>query len=190
MALDSVQAEIEALSPQTRAVIFEAVTEGRAVKDESLALLAARWAAEQRRRTARLYLGIVGPLCVVVAFSMLWFMTRNDPERTLGAVLFAGTGGIGVIGLVVWAIAWRPLVRAERANLALAGIGAPPRRREPSNWVMAWLIAWPIAAVVGVLLRVVGIAVLSGPIGLVVWVALVWAVKQALDRREAEADAG
>jgi hypothetical protein len=38
--------------------------------------------------------------------------------------------------------------------------------------------------VVGVLLRAVGVTVLAGPLGIVVWFALVWVVKRALDSRE------
>jgi hypothetical protein len=102
---------------------------------------------------------------------------------SVGGALFAGGGGV-TTGLIVWAVSWRPLVRAERANLALAGVGEPPRRREPSHWVIAWLVAWPIALVVGVLLRAVGVTVLAGPLGIVVWFALLWVVKRALDSRE------
>ncbi len=171
---------------QQRAVILEAVSEGRAVKDASLALLAGRWAAERRRRTARLYLGVIGPIGVIVVAAMLWLITNNDPEGSLGAAIFAGIAGVGVMALVVWAIAWRPLVRAEKANLALVGVGAPPRQREPSNWVFAWLVAWPIAGVVGLLLRAVGVTILAGPVGVVVWFALIWVVKRALDSRDAE----
>lgn len=100
--------------------------------------------------------------------------------------MFAGVTGLGVMALIFWAGAWRPHVRAEKANLAKAGLGAPPSRREPSHWVIAWLIAWPIAAIVGAALRAVGVTLLAGPVGIVVWFGLVWAVKRVLDSRESE----
>jgi hypothetical protein len=82
----------------------------------------------------------------------------------------------------VWAIAWRPLVRAERANLTAAGLGPPPPRKEPSHWVVAWLIAWPIAMVLGAVARAVRVP--PGPAGVVIWVGLLWAIKRGLDSRE------
>jgi hypothetical protein len=103
---------------------------------------------------------------------------------TTSTALFAGATAVGMTGLILWAVSWRPLVRAEKANLALAGGGEPPHRREPSHWVIAWLVAWPMAFLVGVLLRAVGISVLAGPLGIVAWFTLVWVVKRALDSRE------
>lgn len=181
---DDLRAEIEGLPWQQREAINEAISEGHAVKNESLALLAAEWAAERQRQTVRIYFGVVGPICVVVLAVMLWLLTSNDPDGSIGAAMSAGIAGIGVMALIVWAVGWRPLVRAEQANLALVGIGVPPRRREPSHWVIAWLVAWPIAGVFGLLLRVAGVTILAGPLGIVLWFALVWAVKRALDSRE------
>lgn len=155
---------------QKREAINEAILGGRAVNDESLALLAAEWAAERQRQTVRLYFGVLGPLCAVVVGILLWLLTRNDPEGGLGGAMIAGITALGS-----WRSSsgrfWRPLVRAEQANLAVAGAGALPLRREPSHWVIAWLVAWPIAAVIGVLFRAAGVTTLAGPIGLVVWFA-------------------
>ncbi len=75
---------------------------------------------------------------------VLWLVPRNDPDSRVGAVVFAAFKAIAMMALIVWAVAWRPLVRAEKANLAKAG-GEPPSKRDPSNWVIAWLIAWPNA---------------------------------------------
>ena len=180
---DELRAEIQELPWQKREALNEAVSEGRAVDDENLAPLAAKWAAERQREMLRIYFGVLTPVLVVVLGLLLWLLVGDDPEGSVGAALFAGGRAVGMMGLILWA-GWRPLVRAERANLALAGVGEPPRRREPSHWVIAWLVAWPIAFVVGVLLRAVGVTVLAGPLGIVVWFALVWVVKRALDSRE------
>ncbi len=181
---DELRAEIQGLPWQKREALNEAVSEGRAVDDENLASLAAEWAAERQREMLRIYFGILAPVLVVGLVLLLWLLVSNDPQGSVGGALFAGGTGVVMMGLILWAVTWRPLVRAERANLALAGVGEPPRRREPSHWVIAWLVAWPIALVVGVLLRAVGVTVLAGPLGIFVWLALVWVVKRALDSRE------
>ncbi len=181
---DELRAEIQALPWQKREALNEALSEGRAVDDENLAALAAEWAAQRQREMLRIYFGVLAPILVVVVALMLWLVVSNDPEGSLGGAVFAGITGVGMTALIMWAGSWRPLVRAERANLALTGVGDPPRRREPSHWVVAWLVAWPIAFVVGVLLRAVGVTLLAGPLGIVVWFGLVWAVKRALDSRE------
>lgn len=180
---EELRAEMDGLPWQKREAINEAILGGRAVNDETLALLAAEWAAERQRQTVRLF-GVLGALCAVAVGILLWLLTRNDPEGGLGGAMIAGITALGIGALIVWAVAWRPLVRAEQANLAVAGAGAPPQRREPSHWVVAWLIAWPIAAVIGVLFRAAGVTTLAGPIGLVVWFPLIWAVKRVLDSRE------
>ncbi len=58
-------AQLQQLPWQKREAINEALSEGRAVADDDLAALAAGWARERRRWTARLYLGVVGPLLVL-----------------------------------------------------------------------------------------------------------------------------
>ncbi len=181
---DELRAEIQALPWQKREALNEAVSEGRAVDDENLAPLAAEWAAERQREMLRIYFRVLAPILIVVLALMLWLLVSNDPEGSVGGAVFAGITGVGMTALIIWAVGWRPLVRAEKANLALTGVGDPPRRREPSHWVIAWLVAWPIALVVGVLLRAVGVTLLAGPVGIIVWFGLVWAVKRALDSRE------
>jgi hypothetical protein len=181
---DELRAEIEGLPWQKREALNEAVSEGRAVDDENLASLAAEWAAERQREMLRIYFGILAAVLVVGLVLLSWLLVSNDPEGSVGDALFAGGTAVAMMGLILWAVTWRPLVRAERANLALAGVGEPPRRREPSHWVIAWLVAWPIAFVVGVLLRAVGVTALAGPLGIVVFLQLVWVVKRALDSRE------
>jgi hypothetical protein len=181
---DELRAEIQGLPWQKREALNEAVSEGRAIDDENLAALAAEWAADRQPEMLRIYFGVLAPVLVVVLGLLLWLLVSNDPEGSLDGAVFAGVTAVGMMGLILWAVSWRPLVRAERANLALAGVGEPPRRREPSHWVISWLVAWPIAFLVGMLLRAVGITVLAGPLGIVVWFALVWVVKRALDSRE------
>lgn len=171
--------QIEGLPWQKREAINDALTRGRAVADEDLAPLAAAWAVERRGWTARLYLGFLGPLVIVTVAIVLWLVSRNDPDSSVGAMVFAAFTAVGMMALIVWAVAWRPLVRAEKANRAKAGAGAPPSKRDPGNWVIAWLIAWPIASIVGLGVRALG--VWPGPVGVVVWVGLLWAVKRGLD---------
>jgi hypothetical protein len=132
----------------------------------------------------RIYFGVLAAVLVLGLVLLFWLLVSNDREGSVGGALLAGGTGVVVMGIILWAVTWRPLVRAGRANLALAGVGEPPHRREPSHWVIAWLVAWPIAFVVGVLPRAVGVTVLAGPLGIVVWLALVWVVKRALDSRE------
>ena len=180
--MTTVRAQIERLPWQKREAINEALARGRAVADEDLASLAATWAVERRHWTARLYLGIVGPLVILTVAIVVWLASRNDPESSIGTVVFPTFAGVGMMGLIVWAIAWRPLVRAERANLTKAGIGSPPSKREPSHWVIAWLIAWPIASLVGLGVRALGVS--PGPVGVVVWVGLLWAIKRGLDNHK------
>ncbi|MEJ7764872.1 MAG: hypothetical protein WKF86_05205 [Acidimicrobiales bacterium] len=179
---EELKAQIERLPWQKRAAIIEALARGRAVADEDLAPLAAAWAVERRAWTARLYLGFIGPLMILTVAIVLWLVSRNDPDSSVGAMLFAAFTALGIMTLIVWAGAWRPLVRSEKANLAKAGVGAPPSKREPSHWVTAWLIAWPIASIVGLGVRALGVS--PGPVGVVVWVGLLWAVKRGLDSRE------
>lgn len=181
---EDLRAQIQGLPWQQREAISEAVAAGRSVADADLAPLAAEWAAERRNQTARLYLGFIGPLLILTVAIVLWLVSRNDPDGSFGAVVFAGATTAVMFALIIWAIAWRPLVRAEKANLAKAGVGAPPSKREPSHWVIAWLVAWPIAAILGAVVRAFGVS--PGPFAVVLWLGLVWAVKRALDSRESE----
>ena len=178
-----VKAEVEGLPWQKREAIFEAVAEGKAVDDEDMALLAAEWAEATRSRLVRIYGYVLLPLVIVTLAVVLWLVTRNDPEASAGGAVFAFVFALLVMGLLVWALAWRPSIRAEKANRAVAGLGPPPTAREAGHWVLAWLIAWPIAAVVGAGIRALGSDVLAGPTGIVVWLALVYGVKKALDSR-------
>ena len=181
---EELKAQIEGLPWQKREAINDALARGRAVADEDLAPLAAAWAFERRGRTARLYLGFLGPLVILTVAIVLWLVSRNDPDSSVGALVLGAFTAVGMMALIVWAVAWRPLVRAEKANLAKTGAGPPPSKRDPGNWVIAWLIAWPIASIVGLGVRALGVS--PGPVGVVVWVGLLWAVKRGLDNSESD----
>ncbi len=178
-SLDELVAELQALPWQKRQAINEALYEGRAVADHDLATLAAEWAHDRRRWTLRLYLGVMGPLLVLTNASLLWLLVRNDPEFSVGAAAFIGLFTAGLFALIIWAIAWRPLVRAEKANLAKVGLGRPPSYRESAHWVIAWIGAWPVAALLGAGFRALGVTL--GPFSFLVWFGVVWAIKRMLD---------
>ena len=114
---DELRAEIQALPWQKREAMNEAISDGRAVDDENLAALAAQWAAERQREMLRIYFGVLAPILVVVVGLMLWLLVSNDPEGSLGGALFAGITGLGMTALIIWAVSWRPLVRAGEPTL-------------------------------------------------------------------------
>lgn len=176
------QAEIDALPLKQRSDLIEAVHGGRAVNDGDLAALAAEWASASRRGLLRAFV-LLSPFLVVTVLAMVWFMSRHDsPLSFVGMDVIAGSA-LTITALLGWAIAWRPLVRAEQANRAKLGLGPPPRRREPSHWVIAWMAAWWIGVVVGALLHAAGISAFSGPVGVIVWIISIWLIKRLLDSR-------
>ena len=155
---------------------------GRAVKDEALASLAAEWASASRHGLLRAFL-LFSPLLVVTVVAMVWFMSRNDSPLSFVGMVAVGSFALAMTALVGWAVTWRPLLRAEQANRSKLGLGPPPRRREPSHWIIAWMAAWWMAVVVGALLHAAGITVLASPAGVIVWLASIWAIKRLLDSR-------
>ena len=179
------QAAIEALPWQQREVIFEATSGGRAVRDASLAGLAAEWASAQRARLLRILLLLLVPLAVAAGVGAI-VAAERDASMDAGGLVFAVAAALVMMSLIYWAVALRPPRRAEQANLAVVGRAEPPSRRDASNWVLAVLIAWWPAALVGGALAALDVTILSGPVGAVVWVAMIWAVKRALDSRAGE----
>ena len=175
-------AEINALPRAQREAIHRAVDERRAVDDAALAPLAAEWALSQRRPLLRVFV-LGAPPIVVTALFMVWFTSRNDAPLTAGGAVGLGFFIVGLLWLLGWAIWWRPLVRAERANRAKLGLARPPPRREPSHWVVAALASWWIAMIVGALLLAVGVKALSPSVGIIVWFGLAWLIKRGLDSR-------
>ena len=62
-----------------------------------------------------MYFGVLAPVLVAVLALMLWLLVSNDPEGSVGGAVFAGITGVGMTALM-WAVGWRPLVRAEKAS--------------------------------------------------------------------------
>lgn len=182
---EELHAAIAALPWQQREAIFEATRGGRAVHDESLAELAADWAAAQRARLLRALLLLLVPLAVAAGAGAM-VAAEHDGGMDGGGFVFAVAAALVMMSLVYWAVAVRPARRAEQANLAVAGRAEPPSRRDASNWVVAVLIAWCSAALVGGALAALDVTTLSAPVGAVVWLAMTWAVKRALDSRTGE----
>lgn len=182
---DEVKADIEALQQQEREMIFGAVRSGRSVDDRSVAPLAAEWARASRMRLRRTFGRIVAPLVAVTLLLEVAFFMRTVPTFGFAGAVTVAALASAFIGLIIWAVGLRPFVRAEQANLAATGAAKPPRSREPSHWVLAWLIGWPFAALAGLLIRAAGSDALAGPVGIVVWIAILYAIKRALDRRRA-----
>ncbi len=145
-----------------------------------------RWLQSGLQRVAEGCLSafvLLSPFLVVTVVSMVWFMSRHDALLSFVRIVAIGSSALAITGLLGWAVAWRPLVRAEQANRAKLGLGPPPRRREPSHWVNAWVAAWWIGLVVGAVQHAGGITVLSGPAGLITWVTSIWLIKRLLDSR-------
>jgi hypothetical protein len=179
------QAAIEALPCQQREAIFEATSGGGAVQDESLAELAAEWAGAQRARLLRSLVLLLVPLAVAAGVGAI-VAAERDAGIDPGGLVFAIATALVMMSLIYWAVALRPARRAEQANLAVVGRAEPPSRRDASNWVLAVLIAWWPAALVGGALAALDVTILSGPVGAVVWLAMIWAIKRALDSRTGE----
>ncbi len=178
-----VTAELELLPWQKREALTAAVAKGRAVSNPEFARLAADYADMTHHQLVRIYLWVMAPLLVLVVGGMFWAVSRGDDEFSFGGALLAGVVTFTLFGGLMWAISLRPLVRARQANLHLAGLAEHgPRKRESSHWILAWFIAWPIAAIVGGGLQAVGLKI-AGPLAFVVWVAMLWFVKRALDDR-------
>jgi hypothetical protein len=177
-------AEVERLPREDRDAVETAVSEGRAVDEERLAPVAARWAAARRQRIADVCFGLVGPMVLLVWTTTVWVLERDDPDGWGLAVTLGAYPVIGVLSLVVWRFWWRPLVRAEAANLAVGGAGAPVRR-VGSRWGSAWFGAFWISWLLGLVLGLLDVSV--GPLGVVLWWLLVLAVKHEIDRRGAGA---
>lgn len=182
---DEIKGDIEALQWQQREAIFEAVRGGRSVGDPSLAALAAEWAQASRSRVRRIFVRVVAPLLVLTLVVELGIIMHNDSSFGVAGAVTVAIVTLLIIGLIMWAVGWRPFVRAEQANLAVTGAATAPRSREPSHWVLAWLIGWPFAALAGFLIHLAGSDALAGPAGLVAWIATLYAIKRGLDRRRA-----
>lgn len=162
---------------------MEAVGNGHAVEDIALARLAADYAEVTRHQLTLLYLWFFIPLGLAVLAAVSWLASKDDEGLDIGAVLFSGAGAVTFLGLITWAIVFRPLTRARQANLHAAGLSdAAPPKRDLSNWVLAWLIAWPIAGIVGAGARAIGLDTES-PVAFLAWVSAIWFAKRALDDR-------
>ncbi len=174
-------AEIERLPADDRETIDQAVSKGRAVENQHHAFLAAQWAVERRQRTARFCFGILGPLCLLMWGLIDWLVERHDPNGSGLAVLLGGWLSIGTLTLMIWLLVWRPLLRAETANLVAGGTDAPRPTRIASDWLLAWLFALQITWLVGLVLHPLDVSL--GPLGVIPWCLLTWAIKRAFDNR-------
>lgn len=182
-----VRAELERLPWQRREALFEAVGQGKAVREPELARLAADHAEVAHREVVRVCLWVITPLALLVVGGSFLLMPRGNGGASAGGSFVAGALTFTMIGALMWAMSLRPLTRARQANLHLAGLAEhAPSRREASHWVLAWLIAWPIAAFIAAGLGATGLEV-AGPLGFVAWVTILWFAKRALDERASPA---
>ena len=172
-----VSAEIKRLPREDQEAISSAVSKGRAVEDERLAPLAARWAVARRQQAALLYFGILGPLYLLTWGVIDWLVERDDPEGGGLTVLVGGYAIVAIISLPIRLLVWRPLVRAEKANLAATGAVAPQATRVVSAWFQAWGVAFIITSLIRLVLIPLGVSL--GPLGIIVWWALVLTIGRA-----------
>ncbi len=184
-SMQELRAAIEALPWQQREAIFDATSAGKRVRDEALAQLAAEWAAAQHARLSRIFLLLLVPLGIAAGVGAV-VSAQRDAAIDAGGLVFAVAVALMIMSLIFWAEALRPAARAEQANLAALGRAEPPSRRDASNWVLAVLIAWWPAALVGGALAALDVTILSGPVGAVVWLVMIWVVKRTLDSRASE----
>lgn len=172
-----VSAEIKRLPREDQEAISNAVANGRAVEDDRLAPLAASWAAARRRQAALLCFGILAPLYLLTWAVIGWLVERDDPQDGELAVLVGGWAIIGIISLPIRLLVWRPLVRAEKANMARKGAVAPQATRVVSAWFQAWGLAFIITSIIGLVLIPLGVSL--GPLGFAPWWALTLIIYRA-----------
>ena len=106
-----------------------------------------------------------------------WLVERDDPEGSGLTVLVGGYAIIGILSLPIRLLVWRPLVRAEKANLAAKGAVAPQATRVVSPWFHAWGLAFLVTSVIGLVLSLLGVSL--GPLGIAVWWALALTINRA-----------
>ena len=174
-------AEIERLPERDRTTIHEAVSEGRAVEEDRLAALAAKWALARRQRLALLCFGVLAPFGLLTWWVIDWLLRRDDPDGSGVAVLVGGYVVVGTLSALLWVVMWRPLVLAEKANLAVGGAREPRATRAASDWLSAWGLAFTIGWIIGLVLD--GLKVSLGPFGISLVTLLVWAIKLKSDDR-------
>ena len=166
--------EVERLSPRDRAAIGEVISTSGAVGQERLAAPAVERSVAQRERVALVCFGVLVPLGLLAWWAADWLLEQDDPDGS-GVAIRGGYLVAGTLGLLVWALVWRPLVRTEKANLAGEGDGPPRVTRVASAWLSAWGFALTIGWVVGLVLD--GLDLSLGPLGVVLVCLLAWAIK-------------
>ena len=170
-------AEIKRLPREDQEAISNAVLKGHAAEDERLAPLAARWAVARRQQAALLCFGILAPLYLLAWGVIGWLVERDDPQDSGLTVLVGGYAIIGILSLPIRLLVWRPLVRAEKANLAAKGAVAPQATRVVSPWFQAWGLAFLLTSLIGLVLSLLRVSL--GPLGIAVWWALALTINRA-----------
>ena len=171
--------DVERLSRRERAAVGRAVSGGGAVEEERLAALAVERAVARRQRLALVCFGVLAPLGLLTWWGAEWLLERDDPDGS-GLAVRGGYLIGGTLSLLLWALAWRPLVRAERANRVAGGDEAPRVTRVASGWLRAWGVALTIGWVLGLVLD--GLDLSLGPLGVVLVCLLAWTLKLTSDR--------
>ncbi len=177
-------AYLERLPQHDRAAIKEALAKGQRVEHERLAPVAARSAVARRQRLAALCFGILAPMYLTMWWVAEWLVERESDRGGGGdiAVLIGGYAILILVSLVIWVLLWRPLVQAEKVNLATGGAaGAQRAAKVASNWLVAWSLSIPILFIPSIVLDSLHISLGLG--GVVLWSALVWGIRTSLERR-------
>jgi hypothetical protein len=173
-----------ALPWQQREAVGEAVSEGRAVDDPALALVAVAQARAVHRRLRRTLLVVVAAFGVLAGIAIALYGALSDNSGGLDSLIIGAAASLGALALIMWAVTLRPLERAQQANLHLAGLrdtGAP--EHDVSNWVFAWLASLPLSWLLSAVLAATGLEI-PRPVGLLLWLALLWGLKRGFDSRD------
>ena len=178
-------AEIERLPEGDREAIHEAVSRGRAVEEARLAPLAAGWAVARRQHVALICFGILGPFIFLAWWVVDWLVRRDDPDQSSGAVLVGGYVILGAVSLLTWVLMWRPLVKAEKANLESVDASSPRATRVASDWLSAWGLAFVIGSIIRLVLDPLEVSL--GPLRIILVALLAWTIKLRSDKRVPEA---